>query len=129
MAAGEPDGQRFPRTRRLTRGSEIRAVMRRGKRSRTSHLDVFDSASPLSFARIGLVVPRHGHGAVARNLVKRRLRDIARRELLPRLERWGLNIDIILRARREAYEVAHAELRTGLLELLERKWARGSSSR
>ena len=127
MAAGEPGGQRFPRTRRLTRGTEIRAIMRRGKRSGTSYLDVFDSASPLPYARVGIVVPKHGRGTVARNLLKRRLREIARRDLLPRLERIERNIDIILRARREAYQAEHGELRAGLLELLERRWAPVSS--
>jgi ribonuclease P protein component len=73
------------------------------------------------------VVPRYGHGTVERNLLKRRLREIARRDLLPVLERGGLNIDIILRAKRQAYEASHAELRLGLLEVLERRWARGSS--
>lgn len=128
MAASETGGQRFPRTRRLTRGSEIRAVMRRGKRSRTSYLDVFDSASPLPYSRIGIVVPRHGHGAVERNLLKRRLRELARRELLPGLERGERNIDIILRARREAYQADQGGLRPGLLELLERRWVRASCS-
>lgn len=127
VAAGAPDGQRFPRTRRLTRGAEIREVMRRGKRSGTSYLDVFDFASPLSHPRVGIVVPRYGHGTVERNLLKRRLREIARRDLLPVLERRRLNIDIILRAKRQAYEALHAELRLGLVEVLERRWLRGSS--
>jgi ribonuclease P protein component len=91
-------------------------------------VDVFDSASPFSHPRVGVVVPRYGHGTVERNLVKRRLREIARRDLLPALERRRLNIDIILRARRQAYEAQHNELRLGLLELLERQWARGSCS-
>jgi ribonuclease P protein component len=74
------------------------------------------------------VVPRYSHGTVERNLLKRRLREIARRDLLPALERRKLNIDIILRAKRQAYTAPHAELRLGLLEVLERRWARGSSS-
>jgi len=128
VAAGAPDGQRYPRTRRLTRGSEIREVMRRGKRSGTSFVDVFDLTSPFSHPRVGVVVPRYGHGAVERNLLKRRLREIARRDLLPALERRQLNIDIIVRAKREAYEAMQAELKPGLLELLGRRWVRGSSS-
>lgn len=128
MAAGESGGQRFPRTRRLTRGTEIRAVMRRGKRGGTSALDVFDSASPFPYCRLGIVVPKHGRGSVARNLLKRRLREIARRDLLPRLEQAELRMDIILRARREAYQADASGLREELLQVLERRWARASSS-
>jgi ribonuclease P protein component len=88
------------------------------------HVDVFDSASLFSYPRVGVVVPRYGHDSVARNLVKRRLREIARRDLMPLLERAHMNIDIILRARRSAYATAHADLRLELLELLERRWSR-----
>jgi len=63
---------------------------------------------------------------VERNLLKRRLRELARCELLPGLERGELNIDIILRARREAYQTDQAGLRLGLAELLERRWVRAS---
>jgi len=128
VAAGAPDGQRFPRARRLTRGSEIREVLRRGKRSGTAHVDVFDSASPFSHPRIGVIVPRYGHAAVDRNLLKRRLREIVRKELLPRLLRWDANLDIILRARRVAYGANYADLRSGLVELTDRRWSRDSSS-
>jgi ribonuclease P protein component len=75
-----------------------------------------------------VVVARYGHGTVERNRLKRRLREIARRDLLPELKRRGLNLDIILRAKREAYGAMHAELRHGLVELLGRRWARASSS-
>src|SRR5690606_15366541 len=71
----EGRGQRLPRARRITRGDEIRALFRRGKRSRTAHLDVFHSASPVSYPRVGVVVPRYKRRVVERNLVKRRLRE------------------------------------------------------
>jgi ribonuclease P protein component len=124
VAAGAPDGQRFPRARRLTAGSEIREVLRQGKRSGTAHLDVFDSASPFSRLRLGLIVPRHGHSAVERNLLKRRLREIIRRELIPRLQRAGVDLDIILRARRTAYGVPYGELRKELIQWTDRRWSR-----
>ena len=125
MAAGTPDGQRFPRARRLTQGSEIRAVLRRGKRSGPAHLDVFDSASPLSYLRIGLIVPRYGHSAVERNLLKRRLREIVRKEVIPQLVAAGVTMDVMVRARRNAYEASYAALRTELIELADRRWPRG----
>jgi RNase P protein component len=81
--AREQRGRRLPRERRITRGSEIRDIFKRGKRSRTRHLDVLDSDSPASFARVGVVVPRYGHTAVRRNLLKRRLKEALRQELVP----------------------------------------------
>ena len=39
---------------------------------------MFVAASPVSHARLGLVVPKHRHNSVQRNLVKRRLREIGR---------------------------------------------------
>ena len=53
-----------------------------GRRWRTEHLDVRASASPLSFARSGLVVPKHGKTAVERNKLKRRLRELVRTMIL-----------------------------------------------
>jgi ribonuclease P protein component len=126
--AGAPDerGRRLPRDRRITRGSEIRDLFRRGKRSRTLHLDVLDSASPAPFARVGVVVPRHGQTAVHRNRLKRRLREALRRELVPRLDRAGVARDVLVRARREAYDAGYGELVGQLEEWVETRW-RGSS--
>jgi len=60
--------------------------------------------------------------------VKRRLREIARRYLLPCLERRQLNLDIILRAKRQAYDADFAELRQGLQELMRQRWLHDCSS-
>ena len=54
-------------------------------------------------ALIGLIVPKHGHRIVERNLVKRRLREIGRRLALPRFDEVGVHLDLLLRARRSAY--------------------------
>ena len=75
------------------------------------HLDVRVLASPLALSRIGIVVPRHQHSAVDRNRLKRRLRELARLELLPAM-RGIAAIDIAIRARREAYAAAMGALRT-----------------
>jgi ribonuclease P protein component len=48
---------------------------------------------------VGFVVPKHGQSNVARNRLKRRLREIARLKLLPELP----PVDVVIRARREAY--------------------------
>ena len=56
--------------------------------------------------RIGLVVPRFKHSAVARNRLKRRLRELSRVHLLP----TDLSADVVLRIRPEAYGATFDEL-------------------
>jgi ribonuclease P protein component len=112
-ASGEgepPGGRRFPPISRIRRSSEIRALFTRGKRRRTAHLDVFLAASPVSRPRVGIVVAKHGHGSVERNKLKRRLRELARTRVLPPLWNAELALDVLLRARREAYQASFLEL-------------------
>jgi ribonuclease P protein component len=112
-------GARFPRPARITRSEDIRGLFRRGKRRKTRHLDVLISASPVAHSRLGLVVPRHRRNAVDRNRLKRRLREIGRIELLPRLREAGMSLDLMVRARPEAYSASFDELRSELVALVE----------
>ena len=114
----------LPRGARIRLGSEIRELLERGKRKRTRHLDVFFAASPVSHSRLGLVVPKHGHTIVDRNLVKRRLREIGRREALPTLNERGRPADILLRAKRSAYGADYAVLRDEVMNAVE-AWCSG----
>jgi ribonuclease P protein component len=70
------------------------------------------------------VVPKHKHTGVERNRVKRRLREILRREVLPRLDAAGLNLDVLVRARREAYDAGFAELAGELVRWTEKRCSR-----
>ena len=112
-------GHRLPRTARITASQEIRTLFRRGKRKRTRHLDVFISTSPVAYSRLGLVVPKHRQTAVLRNRLKRRLREACRRELLPRLAGAGCALDVMVRARPEAYGASFAELSAELIRVAE----------
>ena len=58
-------------------------------------------------------MPRHQHSAVDRNKLKRRLRELARLELLPAI-RGIAAIDIAIRARREAYAATMEGLRADI---------------
>jgi ribonuclease P protein component len=69
--------------------------------------------------RLGLVVPKHRNRVVDRNRVKRRLREIGRRDVLPRLRAQELSFDLLIRARKEAYEAGYQELRRELREVVE----------
>jgi ribonuclease P protein component len=117
--SGEPGDFGLRRGIRIHASKEIRDLMKRGKRRRTNHLDVFFAASPESFPRLGVVVPKHRHTIVERNLVKRRLREIGRIEILPRLREEECALDVLLRARPEAYGAAYEALREELVEWVE----------
>lgn len=73
-------------------------------------MDVFFAHSPASCSRLGLLVPKHGRSIVARNRVKRCLREIGRREVLPELDAAGKKADVMIRARWKAYDASHEEL-------------------
>jgi len=129
-ARGEaPSGFALPRSARVRSTKDIRALFVRGKRRRTDHLDVFFLTSPVSRPRWGMVVPKHGREIVERNRVRRRLREIGRTEVVPRLWEAGRSLDVLVRARREAYDVEYAELRKELTEVTEELCSGRSSSR
>ena len=49
-------------------------------------------------------MPKHKHGSVERNLLKRRLRELVRTRLLPRLADQRPAMDVVIRAFPEAYD-------------------------
>ena len=61
--------------------------------------------------RLGLIVPRFQSRAVARNRLRRQLKEIWRREIQ---QKCG-PLDVVVRARREAYQAAFDELRSQLV--------------
>jgi ribonuclease P protein component len=63
-----------------------------------------------------VIVPRFQRSAVARNRLRRRLREIARRGPLAELPA----VDLIVRARRSAYEAPFAVLASDLRAALAR---------
>jgi ribonuclease P protein component len=117
--AGAPGGFGLPPSSRITRPREIRTLLGRGRRKKTSRLDVFFLSSDGSEPRVGFVVPKHHRKVVDRNRVKRRLRELLRTELLPQLREEGLCLDVLIRARKEAYEASYRQLRRELQEVTE----------
>lgn len=73
-----------------------------GERIRTEHLDVRVAASPLAYARVGIVVPKYKRSVVERNRLRRRLRELARTRLLPAI----LARDVLIRPFPRAYDVS-----------------------
>ena len=70
--------QKFPRDVRLVRRSEFDAVYRAGKRRSSSHFTVFLRANELPLSRFGFSIKKALGGAVVRNRMRRRLRELVR---------------------------------------------------
>ena len=87
-------------------------------------MDVFDSTSPVAHPRVGVVVPKHRRNSVDRNKLKRRLREVLRLEVLPRLVESNAPVDILIRARKEAYAASYEQLHDELTEFVEKRWSR-----
>ena len=83
---------------------------------RLPHLEFAWRANPAGHPRAGTIVPRHQHTAVARNRLRRRLREILRRDVLPSLA----PVDLVIRPRRAAYAAVFAVLRAEMTEAARR---------
>jgi ribonuclease P protein component len=104
------------RAARLARAADLRRCLTRGRRRRTEHLDMIWLDNPTGHSRIGLIVPKFQSTAVARNRLRRRLKEIWRREMEARLPAW----DLVVRARREAYGASFGQLRAEMVNWLDR---------
>ena len=109
----------LPRETRIAKSAEIRLLFQRGKRRKTRHLDAFVSPSPAPFPRLGVVVGKHKHTIVERNRVRRRLRELGRTVLLPALRNSGAALDVMVRARPDAYNAQFEQLRDEITHLAE----------
>lgn len=104
------ESERLPRNFRLTRASELRRVQEVGRRRRLPHLDVLWADNQVGHPRLGLIVPKFQANAVARNRLRRRLKELWRRELNTEVPA----VDVVIRARRETYSAGFAVLREEL---------------
>ena len=96
------------RENRLLKAEDFRLTMKQGRKVSSDHLVIYlkrDEAAP--HARFGFVVAKSVGGAVKRNLVKRRLREVSR-ELMPEL---GPQISVVVRALPGAAELDWNKLR------------------
>jgi ribonuclease P protein component len=112
---------RLPRARRLARASDIRRCLTHGRRRRLEHLDMIWIDNQTGQPRMGLIVPKFQTSAVARNRLRRRLREIWRRDIQIQQPAG----DLVIRARREAYEASFEELRSQLLAWRDRMLPHG----
>ncbi len=74
-------------------------MLARGRRHKAVYLEIVWEANQAGHPRLGLIVPKYQSNAVARNRLRRRLKEICRRAVLPRL----MAVDVLVRTRRESY--------------------------
>jgi ribonuclease P protein component len=100
----------------LRRRADFEAIGRHGTARSTPLLVLRSLRTDRTETRIGLSTPRTLGGAVQRNRVRRRLRELVR----TRLERIGPGWDLLLIARPGAGAATHAELGAAFDALLAR---------
>ena len=116
LETSEPlTGERYPPRARLPRGIDLTQCWESGRRVRLRHLDIAWRPNTRGHTRIAIVVPRFDRTAVARNQLRRRVREILRRDLLSRLP----SVDLVIRAKRGAYTAPFSVLRAELSEASE----------
>ena len=101
----------FPREARLVKRGEFDAVYRSGKHHASSHFTVFLRANSLPQSRFGVSIKKALGGAVARNRIRRRVREIVRCHRLEIPAGW----DVVIHPRSS---VAQAELLTLSADLM-----------
>ncbi len=74
-----PSGEGFPKAVRVRRRREYLAVSRAGERRQSAHFTLV-CAPTRGATRLGITVTRKVGGAVARNRIKRRVREAFRRD-------------------------------------------------
>jgi ribonuclease P protein component len=106
--------QKFPRDVRLVRRSEFDAVYRSGKRRSSSYFTVFVRANELPVSRFGFSIKKALGGAVVRNRIRRRLRELVRCHRQEISSGW----DIVVHPKGSATKTELSTLTQDLLRLL-----------
>jgi len=119
-ASSSAHGKLHPRKARrtqvgkLVRRGEFDAVYRAGKRRSSSHFTVFFRANELPQSRFGFSIKKALGGAVVRNRIRRRLREVVRCHRLEIPAGW----DIVIHPKSSVVRAPFAALTADLLRLL-----------
>jgi ribonuclease P protein component len=90
-------------------------VYRAGKRRSSSHFTVFFRANELAQSRFGFSIKKALGGAVVRNRIRRRIREVVRCHRLEIPAGW----DIVIHPKNGVAKAPFAALSTNLLHLLQ----------
>jgi len=113
-ASPRAQGNLYPREARLVRRGDFDAVYRAGKRRSSSHFTVFFRANELPQSRFGFSIKKALGGAVVRNRIRRRLREVVRCHRLEISAGW----DIVIHPKSSVARAEFAALTADLLRLL-----------
>jgi len=112
---------RFGPAVRLRSRVEFIAVQQHGRRVGSKYLTVLGQPNSLGRDRLGLIASRRVGGAIVRNRIKRRLREVFRQQEPDlALERHLHGWDIVVIARREAAAASFPAVQTDLITALSR---------
>lgn len=115
-AEGPAQGQEFPRGARLVRRGDFDAVYRTGKRLSSSHFTAFVRTNELPRSRFGFSIKKALGGAVARNRIRRRLREMVRCHRQEISTGW----DIVIHPKSTVAKAKFATLAAELVRLLKK---------
>ena len=101
---------------RLVRKADFDAVYRHGKRRSNSHFTVFLKANDLPQSRFGFSIRKALGGAVVRNRVRRRMREIVRCHRLEIAAGW----DIVIHPKSNVAKAEFPALTAEFLRLMPR---------
>jgi len=101
----EPAGEGFPKAARVRRRREYLALGRTARRRHTPHFVILGEPRT-GGSRLGVTVSKKVGGAVVRNAVKRRLREIFRRDR----QRLLSDHDLVIIAKPGAGTLSYAEI-------------------
>ncbi|MBI2821797.1 MAG: ribonuclease P protein component [Acidobacteria bacterium] len=108
--------ERLSRGERIAKRREFLAVYEKGKKVPSRSFVVYAMANERPFHRLGVTVSKKIGKAVVRNRVKRRLREIFRRNK----PAGGPYMDLVINARTAVTEMQFAALRDEFLAVLKR---------
>ncbi|HKN23966.1 MAG TPA: ribonuclease P protein component [Candidatus Acidoferrum sp.] len=107
-------GLTFPPEARLVRSGDFDAVYRAGKRFSSSHFTVFVRSNELALSRFGFSIKKALGGAVVRNRIRRRLREMVRCHRQEISAGW----DIVIHPKSSVAKAPFQALTEDLLRLL-----------
>jgi ribonuclease P protein component len=107
-------GQEYPRGARIVRKADFDAVYRNGKRRTSSHFTVFLKANDLPESRFGFSIKRALGGAVLRNRIRRRVRELVRLHRKEISAGW----DFVIHPKANVQSAEFAALKNDLVRLL-----------
>jgi ribonuclease P protein component len=117
LRASEPPRMDFPRDCRLVRRAEYDAVYREGRRRTGREFAVFLRPNGLETSRFGWSIKKALGGAVRRNRIRRRIREIVRLHRQEIAQGW----DIVIHPRSSVATAEFSAVTAALLGLMPRK--------